>query len=154
MTGRFRGALGVLPEQGAQDVRPSVFCRDVFGCWTVQHGRKRRIVFTNNLVVSPTGEWIGHWSTETESEMIPETPPPPGMVASCGVLEGVAGAPETPGTVPAEPAKASAREVLEKAAARELLESLVREQERQERQGPKFLAPTPKIAKLLNITAR
>ena len=35
---------------------------------------------TVDLVVSPTGEWIGHWSTETESEVIPETPPPPGMV--------------------------------------------------------------------------
>ena len=149
VAGRPRGTPGVFQEQGAWDVRPSVFCRDVVGRWPVQRGGKRRIVSpTVDLVVSSTAELIGHWSTETESEVIPETLPPPGMVAACGVSEGAVGAPDTRGAVPAEQAKASAREVLEKAAARELLESLVREQERQERQvQPKFLAPTPKIAK-------
>ncbi|CAE7915500.1 unnamed protein product, partial [Symbiodinium sp. KB8] len=106
---------------------------------------------TVDILVSPTAEYVGHWSPATDSEVtpgaeiIPETPPPAGMVG-----------PGVAGPVPAKAAKASdqapAREVLEKAAARELLESLVREQERQDREGPqkfspKFLAPTPKVAK-------
>ena len=106
------------------------------------------------LVVSPVEDLIGHWVTETEEEVIPETPPPPGVVASYGVSEGAPCAPDTPGPVvpetppPVDHAKASTREVLEKAAARELLESLVREQERQERQdGEVFGCGTRRFSK-------
>ena len=94
---------------------------------------------TVDVLVTPTAEYVGHWSPATTSEptpgaeMAPQTPPPPGMIAT-----GVEVIPETPppsgmmasGATGAVAAKAA----LEKAAAKALLESLVREQERQDRE--------------------
>ena len=121
---------------------------------------------TVDVLVTPTAEYVGQWSPATTSEptpgaeMAPQTPPPPGMIAT-----GVEVIPETPppsgmmasGATGAVAAKAA----LEKAAAKALLESLVRAQERQDREqelqhlegppkgppkfSPKFMAPTPKV---------
>ena len=121
---------------------------------------------TVDMLVTPNAEYVGHWSPATTSEatpgaeMAPQTPPPPGMIAT--------GAEVIPETPPPSGMMASgvtgpvaAKAALEKAAAKALLESLVREQERQDREqelqhlegppkgppkfSPKFLAPTPKV---------
>ena len=121
---------------------------------------------TVDVLVTPTAEYVGQWSPATTSEltpgaeMAPQTPPPPGMIAT-----GVEVIPETlpPSGMMASGATGAvaAKAALEKAAAKALLESLVREQERQDREqelqhlegppkgppkfSPKFMAPTPRV---------
>ncbi|CAE7481414.1 unnamed protein product [Symbiodinium sp. KB8] len=94
---------------------------------------------TVDVLVNPTSEYVGYWSPATTSEptpgaeMAPQTPSPPGVIAP-----GAEFIPETPppSGMMASGATGSlaAKAVLEKAAAKALLESLVREQERQDRE--------------------
>ncbi|CAE7387509.1 unnamed protein product, partial [Symbiodinium microadriaticum] len=115
---------------------------------------------TVDVLVNPTSEYVGYWSPATTSEptpgaeMAPQTPSPPGVIAP-----GAEFIPETPppSGMMASGATGSlaAKAVLEKAAAKALLESLVREQERQDREQfpPRFLAPTPKVRSIASKTS-
>ena len=132
---------------------------------------------TVDMLVTPTAEYVGHWTSTTDSEatpgaeMVPQTPTPPAATPGAEITPqtppppGAETIPETPPPhgmeAPSVGGLLAAKAALEKAAAKQLLEGLVREQERQdreqERQGregppkgppkfsPKFLAPTPKV---------
>ena len=132
---------------------------------------------TVDMLVNPTAEYVGHWSSATDSEatpgaeMVPQTPTPPDVTPGAEITSQTPAPPgaETIPETPPPPGRAApsvggllaAKAALEKAAAKQLLEGLVREQERQDREqerrdregppkgppkfSPKFLAPTPKV---------